>query len=204
MTDYSEGLYELTKFIDTKTGSDNIQGILGGEHGYGHEYKNDVFEMHPYYWGDCECGFDSKDEQWSRDNNHSKDCYQTRRHDSCFEGPDEYGTFWERKEGHGYDECNCDERLCKEMGLSYPAGSAVHCTCTHHQDYIEWRKTNDHDPQCRIVLPNFRHYASGLEIEWYKYIGRGMESNQDLTRREWNAILDECEDSVLRDIGENK
>lgn len=200
MTDYSDGLYELTKFIDTKTGEDNIQGILGGEHGYGHEYKNDVFEMHPYYWGDCECGFEDKDFQWSEENKHSEDCYQTIKHDMCYEGRDS----WDRKKGHGYNECDCAERLCKKMGLTYPYGSAVHCTCGHTERYAEWRKANDHDPECRMVLPNFRHYASGLEIEWYKYIGRGMESNQDLTRREWNAILDECEDSVLRDIGENK
>ena len=195
MTNYSDGLYELTKFIDINTGEDNIQGILGGEHGYGHEYKNDVFEMHPFYWGDCECGFDDKEYQWSEKNKHSEDCYQTLRHDMCYESRDD----WERKEGHSWDD-GCDEKLCKQMGLSYPYGAAVHCTCGHTENYAEWRKTNDHDSECRMVLPNFRHYASGLEIEWYKYIGRGMESNKDLTRREWDAILDECEDSVLKDL----
>lgn len=32
----------------------------------------------------------------------------------------------------------------------------------------------DCDPTCPMVLPNFRHKASGFEVEWYKYIGRSM------------------------------
>jgi len=40
-------------------------------------FENDVFRIQPYYWGDCTCGFDERDEQWSRDNRHGPDCYQT-------------------------------------------------------------------------------------------------------------------------------
>lgn len=32
--------------------------------GYGIDYENDVFEMHPYYWGDCTCGYEK--EEWKK------------------------------------------------------------------------------------------------------------------------------------------
>lgn len=48
---------------------------------YGEEFTNEIFEVHPYYWGDCTCGFSErwqkKDEEWCKINIHSADCYQT-------------------------------------------------------------------------------------------------------------------------------
>lgn len=32
-----------------------------------------------------------------------------------------------------------------------------------------------HLPTCALELPNFLHKRTGLEVRWYKYIGRGME-----------------------------
>lgn len=43
--------------------------------------------------------------------------------------------------------------------------------------------------------PNFRHKASGTEVEWYKYIGRGMEVD---VRGDWDLILRECMESLIR------
>jgi hypothetical protein len=40
-------------------------------------FENDVFRIQPYYWGDCECGFDELEEQWSKANSHGAECYQT-------------------------------------------------------------------------------------------------------------------------------
>lgn len=48
---------------------------------YGEEFENDVFEVHPYYWGDCTCGFDERfstaEEEWHKLNEHAPACYQT-------------------------------------------------------------------------------------------------------------------------------
>ena len=55
-----EGLYELTEFL-TKTifkGEWQRGGLLGGEFGYGVDYENETFMMHPFCW--CEkddCGW---------------------------------------------------------------------------------------------------------------------------------------------------
>jgi len=48
----SEGLRDLTKFIAENTKQEACDGFLGGEYGYGIDYKNDVFNIHPFCW--CE------------------------------------------------------------------------------------------------------------------------------------------------------
>lgn len=54
----SESLCELTRALQLVTG-EGPHGLLGGEYGYGCEYENDVFMMHPFCW--CE----SPDCPWS-------------------------------------------------------------------------------------------------------------------------------------------
>jgi hypothetical protein len=45
-------------------------------------------------------------------------------------------------------------------------------------------------------LPNFHHKGSGLEIRWYKYIGRGMSSNKELAADEFVHVLADCMESL--------
>lgn len=57
--DRAENEYPLvlvTKLLYVAKGLEHQGGILGGEWGYGVEYENDTFMMHPYCWcerGDC-------------------------------------------------------------------------------------------------------------------------------------------------------
>lgn len=58
MKDISDGLYELSIAIAKKTKVNYDGGILGGEFGYGQDYENDTFKMHPFCWCDKEdCGY---------------------------------------------------------------------------------------------------------------------------------------------------
>src|SRR3990172_1059388 len=50
---------------------DNSWGV------YGAEFENDIFSVFPYYWGNCTCGYDTKDDQWSEENEHELQCYQS-------------------------------------------------------------------------------------------------------------------------------
>lgn len=185
----SEGMRALTRRICEVTGEQSGYG-LGGEHGYGEEFENDVFEMHRYYWGDCTCGFserlDAADAEWHLTHRHASDCYRTRLDALVGEGRSRMDPKWRR----------AAEGLCAEMGLTYPERSAVHCTCGHD---TEWRAFYDTlggcDPRCPSVLPNFRHKASGYTVEWYKYIGRGMEVENPNGVR-FTAILNECMESL--------
>lgn len=110
--------------------------------GYGLHFENDTFEMRPYYWGGCTCGFETLEWEWDKNNPGDED------------------------------------------------GRA----------YVKWRETHGHSTDCLEILPNFRHKPSGLAISWYKYIGRGMETNQKVSDTEALRIILEC----LRSIEEEK
>lgn len=76
-----------------------------------------------------------------------------------------------------------------------------HCSCRESES--GW--SQDHVSDCALAanLPNFRHKASGLEVRWYKWIGRDMEiSNEKLTGAEWSKILLECFESLPEDVRE--
>ena len=51
-----------------------------------------------------------------------------------------------------------------------------------------------HEEECP---PNFSDFISGLNITWYKYLGRGESMNKEVTLREWTEILSRC----LRSLG---
>lgn len=53
-----------------------------------------------------------------------------------------------------------------------------------------------HSSDCSLRDYGFKHFASGLEVEWYKHIGRSTESNLSLTALDWYKIVVECIESV--------
>ena len=197
----SNDLRHLTKAIKQLTGEDNVYGILGGEFGYGEEFKNEVFEMHPFYWGDCTCGFDDKEYDLSKTLSHEGHCYQTEVNQRLeAEGFKVDADGWLEDEGdfdldlsQKYHErkSQVSMEVAQKYGLP-EIGLYVHCTCSYRQSEQEWYAENDHIPECPIVVPNFRHFESDFQVSWYKYIGRGMEVNKDLTMKQWASIVEEC------------
>lgn len=53
-----------------------------------------------------------------------------------------------------------------------------------------------HSSDCSLRDYGFKHFASGLEVSWYKRVGRSMESNKTLTALDWYKIVVECIESV--------
>lgn len=47
---------------------------IGADDHYGSDFISDVFEIHPYWWGDCTCGYEEKEHQWERLHNHRPPC----------------------------------------------------------------------------------------------------------------------------------
>lgn len=74
-----DALVAITKAIDERDPESVAHGFLGGEHGYGAHWNTAVFEMRPYYWGECDCGSDERSERWHTKNPHADDCWQTER-----------------------------------------------------------------------------------------------------------------------------
>lgn len=183
----SVDLRDLTEEIAKKDSELLASGLLGGEFGYGCEYENPVFEMHPYWWGDCECGHEDAAWQWEEDNPHKQDCYQVYYRDIRDDKSLKFMT-------PEYDAAVSE--LCSRFGFDPKWGSAVHCSCGQQEAWEKWIKVHKHDPRCRVVLPNFIHKATGFSVEWYKYIGRGMEFSQKIDKKQWRAIFNECLESV--------
>lgn len=149
-------LRALTRALDAR-GHEAAGGFLGGEWGYGAEYIGTTFRMHPFWWGDCGCGFDDREAAWDAAHPHTATCYQSELVRA------------------GWPEADIDlGAFAVARGL--PAyGCAVHCTCGQDLARQEWHAENGHHPDCPVERPNFAHPASGVQVRWYKYIGRGME-----------------------------
>ena len=155
--------------------------------------KIEGIEIRPYYWGDCDCGFEEEDERWSNEHEHKTGCFHLRYRQEesvcCppfgfngdkFMWKHEHMTEWAR--ANGYQRA--------------PLGMAVYCDCGHDQEYHEWRRGHDHKPDCPIVLPNFKF--EDVEIRWYKYTGRGMSTNKVMTEKEWREWFDMCLDVIKK------
>lgn len=182
----SNDLRALTEML-VKSGVDNDSGgFLGGGYGYGVEYSNAVFTMFPYWWDDCDCGHEDAKWAFEDSNSHTNFCFQTLMHqaeDKAF------------KSGEKFD--------AKEYGLDRGINNPrEYCTCQAHELATEWYSTHYHLATCSEELPNFVHHVSGLEVRWYKYIGRGMELSNDISITEWIAIYSDCLNSVLATASE--
>jgi len=104
----SARLVELTQAIFEKTDDKEEMGFgLVGSYDYGIDFRNNVFSMFPYYWGDT---------------------------------------------------CAEEDKEC--------------------------------DGECLDSRPNFK--CGAVEVNWYKYIGRGMSVNRPVSRKEWRDIFNKC------------
>jgi len=189
-------LIEITKAIDEMDSDAVAHGFLGGQHGYGAQWSNPVFEMRPFYWGDCDCGANEREDAWCKAHSHADDCYRSElRRELLAAGG--VATAWDwvdHPAAESYDGWNLVKqvvyaKLCEKHGLPMQ-GYAVHCTCSYDTEWKAWVADNGHTSACSLELPNFRHHASGLEVRWYKYIGRGMEAVN--VPADLSPILAEC------------
>lgn len=57
-------------------------------------------------------------------------------------------------------------------------------------------ETRTHSDTCVLVQPQFRHFSSGLEVSWYKRVGRSTESNKSMKTLDWYRIVVECLESL--------
>lgn len=196
----SEGLYALSETIIRGLQPDRDGGGLGGRFGYGVNFENDVFMMHPFCWCEgekclwcagCKCesageveyfldGIKIKD--WSAAN---EQIVAPMPHDIAEHDTPEY------EAASRIFDASIAERN-RRLKTFYPA-------VTHH---CEPRGLMENRDRGESYLPNqsaphFWHKRSGLKVWWYKWIGRDMEiSNPKLTSAEWHKIMLECFESL--------
>ena len=199
----SDMLRHITRAIEDRNGEIEAYG-LGGESGYGCPWDSAVFTMRRFYWGDCDCGFDQLEENWEANHTHSEDCYQADLRRAKIEAgatihpqwgwaswPDKWS--WKKREAV---ESKIFDELCHKHHKNRNFGAAAHCTCSYEKEWKKFSKANSHKAICSLELPNFRHHATGFEVRWYKYIGRGMETIKQPS--DLAPIFNDC----LRDIAQ--
>ena len=131
-------------------------------------YVHNQYEIRPYYWGDCECNYEEKEDKWCSENDHRDYCYQTELQESGY---------WELDYKDPQKQLIID-KLLKEFNLP-EEGCCVHCTCDYELRWAEFASKNEHK-NCRISMPNFKNNNNGFEIQWYKYPLRDAYSNMEV------------------------
>jgi hypothetical protein len=128
---------------------------------------------HPYVWDACDCGG-----QYPR---HSGECRLTLDHSD-----------WNRRRLDAISDPDPAGfgRLIDFSAEREAAFQAIDprptCSCGAADGWDEHACT----PSCISQLPNFGILADAVQIRWYKYPGRGMSVNVQLTTDEWVAWHD--------------
>lgn len=180
----SEGLRLLTRHLH-RMGHEGARGFLGGEDGYGVEYENDTFMMHPFCW--CE----RMDCPWCG----GCDCPEEAFHyyvDGVEVSHDEWLRFYNHAV-HGVDDVDRKHLQLPSNWEELADEANKHRSTSHDAvcDYCIGQGVFGPPAEPSQGAPNFWHKSSGLKVWWYKYIGRGMESNCP-NGAAVEKVLDEC------------
>jgi len=182
---FEEELYRLFDAIDPNRDNSWRE--------YGVNFENETFMTFPYWWGDCECGFDEKDCDWSDNNVCSDTCFSVKRERLDEELKAEGISLYNERSEEWKEKVT---EWSIQNGWTGWEGSAGRCDCGNDEKYEKWRETNNHDVNCPIVKPNFKHKASGFELQWYKYPLRDSYMSMNLSLEEFTKIIDDCIKSV--------
>lgn len=75
---HSRGRYPLRRSKGFEAALDRLFEVCAPNNRvYGEEFANKVFAIFPYYWDDCTCGYDQKEQRWNEENKHEPQCYQS-------------------------------------------------------------------------------------------------------------------------------
>jgi len=184
----TEQLLALSRKL-VERGCGTSVGILGPRDGYGAEFRNDVFEMHPYHWGGCACGLIERAQKWHTEHVHKSACFHTEL--MAMEFPDGFGG------KHHEASPQQLQALCIKHGVPWHDGQGVkvRCTCGHQEASVAWHRDHGHAPECPVGRPNFQ--CGDVQVRWYKYIGRGLSLNREIDRQGLEAMFQRCFGSIL-------
>ncbi len=98
---HSRGTYPVTRDDEWLNCFQTLPRLLMGPHydGYGTEFVCDAFEIHRYYWGDCTCGFEESDAEWSHQHPHHHRCLSSLA-TACQCGIDAQYQVWRQTHNH--------------------------------------------------------------------------------------------------------
>lgn len=196
--DLGGALYALSEILVRGYGVEGVHGGLAGPFSWGVEFENDVFLMHPDYQdAECNCGFRKMADEWQEKNKHSGHCYSVVA--------SRYRRSWEHanKRRDGWSAEVVFKRLSELRGIPWNNGFGClgWCDCGRDEASKLYFSQHDHDFRCPHRLPNFWHKRSGLEVRWYKSIGRDMVVKPEgISIAAANDALRESFESIPEDV----
>ena len=158
---------------------------------YGTDYRGKSFSMFRYWWGECVCGAHERNEAWWDSHEHADGCFIWKAR--AFSAM--WGDAWLFRDPRHEAYETAKERFLVEHGVS-GCGWRTRCSCGLDDEHDEWLQTNDHDPDCPIVRPNFYWHGDDevpeLEVRWYKFISRDTEMSREVMPEELAHIRAAC------------
>lgn len=184
----NDGLRQLTRHLMQAGYEEDRVGFLGGPDGYGVEFENEVFMMYPFCW--C----DDKDCPW---------CMQC----DC---PAEATKYYIDGKEVTYNKWI--KFFDREIAFFKNASVEEYEKAVER---INKRRQIIHTPVCQFCTegrfpetgaipgkeaPNFWFKGTDkhkpLRVWWYKWIGRDMVIDREISQNEWEEILSLCINSV--------
>lgn len=77
--------------------------------------------------------------------------------------------------------------ILRTLSRAYGGDGSAGVNYTDPNGKFTMRQYNDD-----LDLPNFEYPGIGIEVTWYKYIGRGTKWNKKLSATAWGRILVDC------------
>jgi hypothetical protein len=157
---------------------------------YAADFENDIFMMHPYCW--CE----NDDCPWCG----GCDCPIESFHYFIDDAEVSYEEQYEYFDKGTYDKLGIPREI-SNIGKNHDAWMKLakevnkHLKSTHDPkcDYCKGLGVfSEHGSEPGKGAPNFWYKPTNFKVSWYKYIGRGMETNRNITKEELNKILKDC------------
>ena len=98
--------------------------------------------------------------------------------------PSKYGVNFENDVFMMHEYCWCDQPDCPWC---------LACVCETEEECLEKCSNKEY-------APNFHYKPWDFKVWWYKYIGRGVETNKTLTSEQIQEMLLHCLDSLKTQI----
>jgi len=166
------------------------------KHHTGCSFVNDLFEIHPYYFGRCLCSYGKKYQEFITGSPHKPECFMVEMNvlNAAFKSH----PFYINNNKLKSERANEERRLCIAHNIDYKDGKNLEeiCNCGVQDKFKELN--HQHEDGCPITQPNFWYKPpdKAFKIFWYKTYFRDAVCTQDLNLEEFKRIIGICLQSL--------
>ena len=168
-----------------------------------------IFEISPYYWGECTCGAEEENDTMRQQL--ERDVFTKKEIETLYTFP----PFCE-------DDCPASDIDDEEEIIKNKESILSICTCGNKKKAIKYYEDMDkmghkleifnkrlkenhinHGTDCLLIKHNFIYHPEQEDefwIDWYKYPFRDSFCNRKITMEEFKDILRDCTKQTIKDL----